>query len=80
MTNNSVVGIVTVIDELRLLQSCRKQSLGIAVNPITNKVCVANNGSADVTVIDGATNSATTVPSTGTPFAEAANPLTTKSM
>ena len=34
----------------------------MAVNPVTNKIYVANYGSADVTVIDGATNDTTTVP------------------
>jgi len=33
----------------------------VAVNPVTNKVYVANNGSNNVTVIDGATNVTTTV-------------------
>ena len=34
---------------------------GVAVNPVTNKVYVANNGSSSVTVIDGETNTTTTV-------------------
>ena len=33
----------------------------VAVNPITNKIYVANQTSDDVTVIDGATNATTTV-------------------
>lgn len=33
----------------------------VAVNPVTNKIYVANIGSADVTVIDGNNNSTTTV-------------------
>jgi YVTN family beta-propeller protein len=50
----------------------------VAVNPVTNKIYVANQGSANVTVIDGATNSATTV-STGTgPLSVAVNPVTNK--
>ena len=33
----------------------------MAVNPVTNKIYVANYGSNNVTVIDGATNATTTV-------------------
>ena len=33
----------------------------VAVNPITNKIYVANQSSASVTMIDGATNATTTV-------------------
>ena len=36
--------------------------VAVAVNPVTNKIYVANQGSNTVTVIDGATNTATTVP------------------
>ena len=35
--------------------------VGVAVNPVTNKIYVANYTSNNVTVIDGATNSTTTV-------------------
>ena len=51
----------------------------MAVNPVTNKIYVANY-SSNVTVIDGATNSTTTV-GTGTssyPTAVAVNPVTNK--
>ena len=34
----------------------------VAVNPVTNKIYVANRASNSVTVIDGATNLTTTVP------------------
>ena len=34
---------------------------GVAVNPLTNKIYVANGGSNNVTVIDGANNATTTV-------------------
>ena len=37
----------------------------VAVNPVTNKIYVANDDSGNVTVIDGATNATTTV-ATGT--------------
>lgn len=60
----------------------------IAVNPVTNKIYVANNGilipfntnPGNVTVIDGATNSATTVtdPNASTPVSVAVNTLTNK--
>ena len=33
----------------------------MAVNPVTNRIYVANNGSNNVTVIDGATNATSTV-------------------
>ncbi|HEX8249594.1 MAG TPA: hypothetical protein VF599_15560, partial [Pyrinomonadaceae bacterium] len=35
--------------------------LAVAVNPLTNKIYVANRQSNDVTVIDGANNSTTTI-------------------
>lgn len=58
----------------------------VAVNPVTNKIYVANAGAAgaaaSVTVIDGATNSTTTItdPNTNglTAFAIAVNPATNK--
>jgi YVTN family beta-propeller protein len=53
----------------------------VAVNPVTNKIYVANynyttNGNSNVTVIDGATNSATTVAVGPNPDAVAVNPNT----
>ena len=50
----------------------------MAVNPVTNKIYVANYGSANVTVIDGATNTTTTVAAGTTPCAVAVNPVTNK--
>jgi YVTN family beta-propeller protein len=50
----------------------------IAVNPLTNKLYVANIGSANVTVIDGATSSTSTVPVGTSPRALAVNPNTNK--
>ena len=35
--------------------------MAVAVNPVTNKIYVANDNSTNVTVIDGATNATTTV-------------------
>ena len=50
----------------------------MAVNPVTNKIYVANSDSNNVTVIDGATNSTTTVPVGHRPAAVAVNPVTNK--
>ena len=51
----------------------------MAVNPVTNKIYVANGTSSNVTVIDGATN----IDHHGggrrpTPYAVAVNPVTNK--
>src|SRR5205814_4431864 len=54
----------------------------VAVNPVTNKIYVANQGSnsvsGNVTVIDGATNSTSTVPAGLAPSAVAVNPVTNR--
>jgi YVTN family beta-propeller protein len=50
----------------------------IAVNPSTNKVYVTNLASNDVTVIDGKTNSVTTIPAGLHPLAIAVNYTTDK--
>ena len=50
----------------------------MAVNPVTNKIYVANVGSNNVTVIDGATNTTTTVAAGSDPIAVAVNPVTNK--
>ena len=50
----------------------------MAVNPVTNKIYVANQNSNTVTVIDGATNTTATVAAGNTPFAVAVNPVTNK--
>ena len=50
----------------------------MAVNPVTNKIYVANYGSNNVTVIDGATNATTTVAAGTSPYAVAVNPVTNK--
>ena len=47
----------------------------VAVNPVTNRVYVANSSSKDVTVIDGSTNGTTTVPVGSDPGAVAVNPV-----
>ena len=43
------------------------------MNPVTNKIYVANQGTNDVTVIDGASNATTTVAAGGAPFTLAVN-------
>ncbi|MCX6844323.1 MAG: T9SS type A sorting domain-containing protein [candidate division WOR-3 bacterium] len=48
----------------------------VAVNPVKNKIYVANTGGSDVTVIDGATNLTTTVAVGSLPWALAVNPVT----
>jgi len=48
----------------------------VAVNPATNTIYVANEGSATVTVIDGTTNSTATVNVGTSPRALAVNPVT----
>ncbi|MDQ3180763.1 MAG: YncE family protein, partial [Acidobacteriota bacterium] len=50
----------------------------VAVNPVTNKIYVANSGSGNVTVIDGTNNSTTTVAAGSTPVAVAINSVTNK--
>src|SRR5258708_30645726 len=50
----------------------------VAVNPLTNKIYVANNSGNKVIVIDGVTNAITNVPVGVNPFTLAVNPLTNK--
>src|SRR5258706_16455269 len=52
----------------------------VAVNPVTNKIYVANynNIPGKVTVVDGANNSTTTVSAGTNPFSVAVNPVTNK--
>ena len=58
--------------------------IAVAVNPMTNKIYVANCAAtcgttgSDVTVIDGTNNSTTTVAAGSGPFAVAVNPVTNK--
>jgi YVTN family beta-propeller protein len=52
--------------------------LAVAVNPLTNKIYVANNGNGTVSVIDGSNNSVTVVPVGTGPRAIAVNPVTNK--
>jgi len=50
----------------------------VAINPVTNKVYVANFGSSIVTVIDGLTNDTTLVSAGSGPCAVTVNPVTNK--
>ena len=50
----------------------------VAINPVTNKIYVANTSSNNVTVIDGANNTTTTVATGNSPRAVAINPVTNK--
>jgi YVTN family beta-propeller protein len=50
----------------------------VAVNPVTNRIYVANYGSHNVTIIDGATNSTTTVATGSNPYCLAVDPVTNK--
>ncbi|MEO8097740.1 MAG: hypothetical protein ABI811_08555 [Acidobacteriota bacterium] len=50
----------------------------VAVNSVTNRIYVANSGSNDVMVIDGATNATTSVSVGIGPVAAAVNPVTNK--
>src|SRR5688572_21705252 len=50
----------------------------IAVNPVTNKVYVANDGSNNVSVIDGATHTSTPVAVGNRPLWLAVNPETNR--
>jgi DNA-binding beta-propeller fold protein YncE len=54
--------------------------VSVALNSTTNKIYVSNNGSSSVTVIDGATNSTTTVssPDMQDLWGVAVNPVTNK--
>lgn len=54
------------------------QPVAIALNPVTNKIYVANYASNTVTVIDGTTNTTTTVAVGTYPLAIAVNPATNK--
>ena len=54
------------------------QPVAVAVNPVTNKIYVANGSSRNVTVIDGINGSTTTVGAGSGPNAVAVNPATNK--
>ena len=77
-------GSVTVIDgttnsTTTIIDPNAKFPQAVAVNPLTNKIYVAN-WSSNITVIDGATSSITTLsdPNAGDPIAVALNSVTNK--
>ena len=65
-------------DKVTATVSVGKGPLAVAVNPVTNKIYVANFDGDTVTVIDGATNSTATVSVGDHPQAVAVNPETDK--
>jgi YVTN family beta-propeller protein len=78
---------VTVIDgvtsasssiDIGAVPSVLPGPFALAVNPLTNKIYVANNSGNNVIVIDGVTNAITKVPVGVNPFTLAVNPLTNK--
>jgi YVTN family beta-propeller protein len=83
-TAGSNAGSVTIIDgatnSAATIADTQANDLhAIAVNPLTGRICVANQGSNNVTVIDGATATVSATISAGTtPFALAVNPVTNK--
>src|SRR2546423_14504712 len=54
------------------------QPNAVAVNPVTNKIYVANYLSNNVTVIDGSNNSTSTIAAGTKPYAVGINPVTNK--
>ena len=52
---------ITLADWVTSTVAAGKDPSAVAVNPVTNKIYVANEDDSNVTVIDGATNSTTTV-------------------
>jgi hypothetical protein len=94
-TSSGANGTVTVIDAATNAAKTISVGIcpsAVAVNPVTNKIYVANFGqqpsstcescvaSGNITVIDGATNSTTTLTNPGVkfPYAVAVNPITNK--
>ena len=76
-------GSLTVIDggtdtPVNVTDSKAKFPRAVALNPITNKIYIANRESSNVTVIDGWTNAITTVPTVVWPYDLAVNPVTNK--
>jgi YVTN family beta-propeller protein len=72
---------VTVIDgatNAKTTVAAGAEPFAVAVNPVSNKVYVANKGSDNVTLIDGATNATTLVTAGTGPCAVTVNPVTSK--
>ena len=75
-----VLGLLAITAQLmgQSLVGTGSQPFAVAVNPVTNKIYVANRGQNTVTVIDGATNTTRTVIVGIQPVALAVNPVTNK--
>ena len=73
---NSVDGTVTVIDGTNQTSNITVGTTpkGLAINEVTNTIVVANQGSTNVTAINGTTNATTTVPAGNSPVAVGVNP------
>ncbi len=65
-------------DECHLPVAAGTYPQSVAVNPVTNMIYVANNSSSNVTVIDGATNTTTTVAAGSHPYSVTVNTVTNK--
>lgn len=79
-SGNPVPGSVQFISGLssNATISAGSDPFAVAVDPVLNKAYLANNGSNDVTVIDGSTNATITIPAGTNPFAVAVDPITGK--
>ena len=75
-----LLGLLAISAQLmgQSLVGTGSQPFAVAVNPITNKIYVANRGQGTVTIIDGATNTTETETVGTTPVAIAVNPVTNK--
>ena len=77
----AVAGLIIAVAPLRAQTvtatvTAGTQPIAAAVNPVTNKIYVANAVSKNVIVIDGAINTITTVAAGTTPLSIAVNPVT----
>ena len=77
-TGNSVTVIDGAGNTVLATVTAGTSPYAVAVNPVTNRIYVANYRSANVTVIDGATNGTTPVTVGSAPCAVAVNPITNK--
>jgi YVTN family beta-propeller protein len=73
-----VVAIARGTGTAELAKKAGSGPIAVAVNPVTNKIYVANQSSNNVTVIDGFTNITNTVAAGSQPAAVAVNPVTNK--
>ena len=76
--NSASVTVINGANNSTASVSVGTYPVAVAVNPVTNKIYVANFRTNNVTVIDGATNHATTVGTGSAPIAVAINQTTNK--